>query len=169
MQQFINTTINKTDSSSSSSSASNEELQRFVVIINWGIYGGIVSSTVLALGCVLGACCCHPVIRQSAIAWTTLNCEWFVGPGGSSTRISHPGRPLSSLTPHVGAGAVGALMCVYLRRCKKKIPPLVFNLSVSPYTLLPTIASLTNYIKPLSRPYQGSIKGLCARNCFVWV
>jgi hypothetical protein len=157
--QFINTTINKTGSSSSSSSSSSSaSIQWFAVIMNWGIYGGIVSSTVLALGCVLAACCCHPVIRQSVIEWATLN--WgLVGPGGASTRESHPGLLLSSFTPHVGAGAVGALMCVCVFANKKK-SPLVFSLSVSTYTLLPTIASLTNYVKPLSRPYQGSIKGL---------
>ncbi len=99
-------------SSSPPSSPSSSSSQMFAVIYNWGIYGGIVSSTVLALGCVLAACCCNYEIRQSAIAWATLN-YLFVVPGGASTRESHPGLLLSSLTPHVGSGAVGASMSVY--------------------------------------------------------
>ncbi len=110
------TTSDSTSSPSSSSSTSSSSppsspsasMEWFAVIYNWGIYGGVVSSTVLALGCVLAACCSHPDIR----AWATLN--WgLVGPGGASTRESHPGLLLSSLTPHVGAGAVGASMRVY--------------------------------------------------------
>jgi hypothetical protein len=124
--QFLNTTIKKTGSSSSSSSAS---MELFAVVLNWGIYGGIVSSTVLALGCVLAACCCHPAIRQSAIEWATLNWGLF-RPGGASTRESHPGLLLSSLTPHVGAGAVGALMCVCVLANMKKKKLLLYSASL---------------------------------------
>jgi hypothetical protein len=50
--------------------------------MQWGLYVGIVSSIVLALGCMLTACCCHPVIRQSVILHAR---SLLGGPGGAST------------------------------------------------------------------------------------
>ena len=70
-------------------------VQKFAVIMMWGIYGGIFSSTVLVLCCLLVLLNLHPDIRKATRSL-------LVGPAGASTtsRI-HPFCVSLHSSPHV--------------------------------------------------------------------